>query len=75
VAYLISLGISAGNATTSFSKQKRKRDKRLNKGSRLKRSKSNDSHANATNVRKKDQLNAIGAPSIQETVVNSLADC
>ncbi|KAH6717467.1 hypothetical protein BKA61DRAFT_573504 [Leptodontidium sp. MPI-SDFR-AT-0119] len=33
------------------------------------------SHASATNVRKEDQLDAIDAPSIQETMVDSLADC
>ncbi|KAG9245612.1 hypothetical protein BJ878DRAFT_533795 [Calycina marina] len=75
VAHLIGLGIVAGSATTSSSGQKRKRDERLDGGSRLKRSKSDDTHASATNVRKEDQLVAIGAPSIQETVVDSLADC
>ncbi|KAG9233281.1 hypothetical protein BJ875DRAFT_535473 [Amylocarpus encephaloides] len=75
VAHLIGLGIGAGSATTSSSGQKRKRDERLDGGSRLKRSKSDGSHASATNVHKDDQLDAIGAPSIQETVVDSLADC
>jgi hypothetical protein len=75
VAHLIGLGISAGSATTSSSGRKRKRDERLDGGSRLKRSKSDGSHASVTNVRKEDQLDAIGAPSIQETVVDSLADC
>ena len=75
VAHLIGLGIGAGSATTSSSGQKRKRDERLDGGSRRKRSKSDGSHASATNVRKEDQLDAIGAPSIQETVVDSLADC
>jgi hypothetical protein len=75
VAHLIGLGIGASSATTSSSGQKRKRDERLDGGSRLKRSKSDGSHASATNVRKEDQLDAIGAPSIQETVVDSLADC
>ncbi|KAH9203194.1 hypothetical protein DL95DRAFT_472613 [Leptodontidium sp. 2 PMI_412] len=73
VAHLIGLGIGAGSATTSSSGQKRKRDERLDGGSRLKRSKSDGSHASATNVHKDDQLDAIGAPSIQETVVDSLA--
>jgi hypothetical protein len=75
VAHLVGLGIGAGSATTSSSGQKRKRDERLDGGSRLKRSKSDGSHVSATNVRKEDQLDAIGAPSIQETVVDSLADC
>ncbi|KAG9242164.1 hypothetical protein BJ878DRAFT_536067 [Calycina marina] len=75
VAHLIGLGIGAGSATTSSSGQKRKRDERLDGGSILKRSKSDGSHASATNMRKEDQLDAIGAPSIQETVVDSLADC
>lgn len=74
VAYLVSLGIGVGSATTSSSGQKRKRDKRLNGGNRLKRSKSDGSHASATNVRKEDQLDVIGAPNIQETVVDSLVD-
>lgn len=74
MAHLIGLGIGASSATTSSSGQKRKTDKRLDEASRLKRSKSDGSHARATNVRKEDQLDAIGAPSIQETVVNSLAD-
>jgi hypothetical protein len=73
VAYLISLGIGVGSATTSSSGQKRKRDERLD-GNRLKRSKSNGSHASTTDVHKDDQLDTIGAPSIQETVVNSLAN-
>lgn len=75
MAHLIGLGISTGSATTSSFGQKRKRDKRLDGGSRLKRSKSDSSHASASNVRKEDQLDAIGAPSIQETVVDSLAEC
>jgi len=56
--------------------KKRKRDERLDGGSRLKRSKSDGSHNSGTNVRiKEGELNAIGAHSIQETVVDSLADC
>ena len=55
--------------------KKRKRDERLDRSSRLRRSKSDGSNASATNVRKEDQLDTIGAPSIQETVVDSLADC
>jgi hypothetical protein len=72
---LIGLGIGAGSATTSSSGQKRRRDERLDGGSRLKRSKSDGSHASATNVYKDDQPDAIGAPSIQETLADSLADC
>jgi hypothetical protein len=44
--------------------EKRKRDEKLDGDSRLKRSKSDGSHASATNVRKEDQLGAIGASSI-----------
>lgn len=52
------------------------RKERLDGGSRLKRSKSNGSHASGTNVRiKESELDAIGAHSIQETMVDSLADC
>jgi hypothetical protein len=61
---------------TSSSGQKRKRDERLDRGSKLKRSKSDGSHAGATNVRiKEGEPDAIGAYSIQETVVDSLANC
>jgi len=70
------LGIGESSATTSSSGQKRKRDERLDVDSRLKRSKSNGSHASGTNVRiKESELDAVGAHSIQETVVDSLADC
>ncbi len=70
------LGIGASSAMTSSSGQKRKRDERLNRGSRLKRSKSNSSYASGTNVYiKEGELDAIGAHSIQEIVVNSLANC
>ncbi|KAH8598594.1 hypothetical protein B0O99DRAFT_700179 [Bisporella sp. PMI_857] len=70
------LGIGASSATTSSSGQKRKRDERLDGGSRLKRSKSNSSHASTANVRiEESELDAIGTHSIQETVVDSLADC
>jgi hypothetical protein len=54
VAHLIGLGIGAGSAITSSFRQKRKRDERLNRGSRLKRSKSDNSYASAINVRKED---------------------
>lgn len=54
MAHLISLGIRADSAITSSSRQKRKRDKRLNRGSRLKRLKSDNSHASATNMHKED---------------------
>ena len=64
VAHLVGLGIGAGSATTSSSGQKRKRDERLDGGSRLKRSKSDGSHASATNVHNEDQLDAIGAPGV-----------
>jgi hypothetical protein len=75
-AHLIGLGISASSATTSSSGQKRKGDERLVGDSRLKRSKSDGSHASATNMRiKEGELDAIGAHSIQETVVDSLANC
>jgi hypothetical protein len=76
VAHLIGLGISASSATTSSSGQKRKRDGRFDGVSRLKRSKSDSSHASTTNVRiKEGELDAVGAHRIQETVVDSLADC
>jgi hypothetical protein len=69
------LGIGASSATTS-SGQKRKRDERLDRGSRLKRSRSDSSHASGTNVRVTEgELDVIGAHIIQETVVDSLADC
>jgi hypothetical protein len=54
VAHLIGLGIGTSSVITSSFRQKRKRGKRLNRGSRLKRSKSDGSHASATNVRKED---------------------
>jgi hypothetical protein len=74
--HLIGLGIGASSATTSSSGQKRKRDERLNRGSRLKRSKSDGSYASGTNIHiKEGELDAVGAYSIQETVVDSLADC
>jgi hypothetical protein len=74
--HLIGLGIGASSATTSSSGQKRKRDERLDKGSRLKRSKSDGSHASGTNVRiKEGELDVVGTHSIHETVVDSLADC
>ena len=74
--HLMGLGFGASSATTSSSGQKRKRDKRLDGDIRLKRSKSDGSHANGTNVRfKVGELDAIGAHSIQETVIDSLADC
>ncbi|PQE34074.1 serine threonine- kinase sgk2 protein [Rutstroemia sp. NJR-2017a WRK4] len=70
---LMGLGI---DASTSFSGQKRKRNERLDPGSRLKRSKSDGSYASGTNVRiKEGELDAISAHSIQETVVDSLAHC
>ncbi|PQE24972.1 serine threonine- kinase Sgk2 protein [Rutstroemia sp. NJR-2017a BVV2] len=70
---LIGLGIGA---STSSSGKKRKRNERFDPGSRLKRSKSDGSHASGTNVRIKErESDAIGAHSIQETVVDSLAHC
>jgi hypothetical protein len=63
--YLIGLGIGASSATTSSSGQKRKRDKRLDGGSRLKRSKSNGSYVSGTNVRiKEGELDVVGTYSI-----------
>jgi hypothetical protein len=74
--HLVGLGIGASSATTSSSGQKRKRDERLDGGSRLKRSKSDGSHASATNAHTKEgELDEIGAHSIQEPVVDSLAAC
>ncbi|KAG9230390.1 hypothetical protein BJ875DRAFT_487995 [Amylocarpus encephaloides] len=74
--HLLGLGIGASSATTSSSGQKRKRDERHDGGSRLKRSKSDGSHASTTNVRiKEGELDTIGTHSIQQTVVDSLADC
>ncbi|KAJ2901648.1 uncharacterized protein MKZ38_001607 [Zalerion maritima] len=74
--HLMGLGIGASSATTSSSGQKRKRDERLDGGSRLKRSKSDGSHASGTNVRiKEGELDAIGAHSIQEAGADSLTDC
>ncbi|KAI9799669.1 MAG: hypothetical protein M1825_004404 [Sarcosagium campestre] len=74
--HLMDLGISASGTTPSSSGQSRKRDERLDGGSRLKRSKPDGSHTSRTDVRiKQGELDAIGAHSIQETVVDSLADC
>ncbi|PQE09263.1 serine threonine- kinase Sgk2 protein [Rutstroemia sp. NJR-2017a BBW] len=68
-------GLGIG-ASTSSSGKKRKRNERLDPGSRLKRSKSDGSYASGTNVRIKErEPDAIGAYSIQETVVDSLAHC
>jgi hypothetical protein len=72
-AHLTGQGIGVGSSSRTG--QKRKGDERLDEGSRLKRFKSDDSHASATSVPKEDQLDVIDAPSIQETVVDSLADC
>ncbi|KAF7867283.1 hypothetical protein EAF04_005366 [Stromatinia cepivora] len=69
-AHLVGLGISRPNIATSCG-QKRKGDERFDGSTRLKKSKLSGSHANATNVRKGS---AIGAPSIQETVIDSLAE-
>jgi hypothetical protein len=70
---LIGLGIGA---STSSSGKKRKRNERFEPGSRLKRSKSDGSYASGTNVRiKEGEPDAIGAHSIQETVIDSLAHC
>jgi hypothetical protein len=74
--HLLGLGIGTSSATTSSSGQKRKRVDGLDRGSRMKRSKSDGSHASGTNVRIKEvELDATGAHSVQETVVDSLADC
>ncbi|KAM3074531.1 hypothetical protein ACMFMF_006537 [Clarireedia jacksonii] len=63
-------------ASTSSSGKKRKRNEILDPGSRLKRSKSDGSHASGTNMRIQErEPDAIGAHSIQETVVDSLAHC
>ncbi|KAF7907344.1 uncharacterized protein EAF01_004931 [Botrytis porri] len=63
-------------ASTSSSGKKRKRNEILDPGSRLKRSKSDGSHASGTNIRIQErETDAIGAHSIQETVVDSLAHC
>ncbi|KAG0131312.1 hypothetical protein HOY82DRAFT_578732 [Tuber indicum] len=67
--------LGAGSTTTSTSGLKRKRDERFDGVSRLKRPKFDCSHASATNLCKEDKLDDIGAPSIQETVVDSLAYC
>ena len=48
--HLIGLGISITSATISSSRQKRKRDKRLNGESRLKRSRSDSSYTSGTDV-------------------------
>ncbi|TGO43961.1 hypothetical protein BCON_0689g00010 [Botryotinia convoluta] len=66
-----------GNSVnTSSSGKKRKRKERFDPGSKLKRSESDGSHASRTNVRiKEGELDAIGAHSIQETAVDSLAHC
>jgi len=70
------LGIGVSSATTSSFRQKRKRDIRLDGGSRLKRFKSDGSYASGTNIPiVEGELDAIGAHSIQETVVDSLSDC
>jgi hypothetical protein len=75
-AHLIGLGVVASSTTTSSSGQKRRRDGRLDEGSRLKRSKSDGSHTSGANVRiKEGEPEASAAHSIQETVVDSLADC
>jgi hypothetical protein len=56
------LGISVSSVTTSSSRQKRKRDERLNGESRLKRSKSDSSHTSGKDVRiKEGELDAISA--------------
>ncbi|THV43834.1 hypothetical protein BGAL_0875g00010 [Botrytis galanthina] len=69
--HLIGLGIGT---STSSSGQKRKRNERLDQG--LKRSKFDGSHTSETNVSiKEGELDAIGAHSIQENVVDSLAHC
>ncbi|EDN94548.1 hypothetical protein SS1G_10422 [Sclerotinia sclerotiorum 1980 UF-70] len=69
------IGIGIG-VSTSSSGQERKRNERLDRGSRLKRSKYDGSYASGTNVRAQEgELDTIGALSIQETVVDSLADC
>ncbi|KAH6667401.1 hypothetical protein B0J14DRAFT_178227 [Halenospora varia] len=74
--HLMGLGIGESSATTSSSGQKRKRDERLGRGSRLKRSKSDGSHANTTNVHiREGEPDAIDAHSIQEAETDSLAAC
>lgn len=74
-AHLVGLGIGASSTTTSSSGQKRKRGERLEGGSRLKRSKSDGSHANAANVHIKGQPDATDAHSTQEAEADSLVDC
>ncbi|KAG9248789.1 hypothetical protein BJ878DRAFT_579890 [Calycina marina] len=72
----IGLGVVSSSTTTSSSGQKRKREGRLDEGSRLKRSKSDGSHISGANVRiKEGELDVIAAHSIQETMVDSSADC
>ena len=73
--HLMGLGIIANSAIISSSRQKRKRDERLNGGNRLKRSKSNGSYTSMTNVRiEEGELNAISTYSIQEIIVDGLVD-
>jgi len=68
-------GLGIGTSTSS-SRKKRKRNERFDPRSRLKRSKSDGSHASGTNMRIEErEPDAIGAHSIQETVVDSLAHC
>ncbi|PQE09269.1 serine threonine- kinase sgk2 protein [Rutstroemia sp. NJR-2017a BVV2] len=65
--------VGAGSATTS-SRQKRKREKRLGRESRLKRLQSGSSYTSETHVRVMEgELAAIGAHTVPETVVDSLA--
>jgi hypothetical protein len=68
--------IGSSSATTSSSVQKRKRDERLDGGSRLKRSKSDASYANTADVHiKEGEPDTTDAHSIQEAEADSLADC
>lgn len=74
VGRLTGSGISP-STTISSSGRKRKRDARLEEGSRLKRSKSDSSHNNAANVYMKGSPDISNAYSVQEAVTDSLADC
>ncbi|CZS92412.1 uncharacterized protein RAG0_02864 [Rhynchosporium agropyri] len=67
---------SSGSTTSSLSGVKRKGDERSNGSHKPKRSKSNGSLASASNVHNEDPLDPImNAPSIQETLHDSLAGC
>ncbi|KAF7960433.1 hypothetical protein EAE96_000114 [Botrytis aclada] len=68
--HLKDLGI---DINISSSRKKRKRNRRLDPKSILKRSKSNNSYANGMNICIKEcEPNTIGAHNIQKTVINNL---